>query len=73
MPGTVWKRGHKDQGFKAKARRSSALGRLELHLERDNRELTTAKVTHSSEGIVKFFQGNINRETKEIETLKTRI
>lgn len=72
MPGTTWKRGKKNQGPKARARRSGALARLEEQTKDFNPTIVKnyAGVEHS---IPIYSENAKKRIKKEIEILKTRV
>lgn len=60
----VWRRSHKNQGTKAKTRRSSSLARLENQTKHFN----------DWDGLIPLFsEPQKKRIKREIETLKTRI
>lgn len=73
MPGTTWKRGKKNQGPKARARRQGALERLKQGLKDNHILLNTEKITTDSEGTVKYLKSEIKRQDKEIAILEGRV
>lgn len=72
--GTQWKRGHKDQGPKAKARRQGALTRLEEQVKTGTKPVNQVKNAFVGyESSDPLEEKDKKRIKKEIAILQTRV